>query len=325
MRVSLSLYRQPNFASSRIIQKESKEAENIKPDEFVCIDNVEDSEASGFIPVVIPAYRFYEPVLKPKKPLDFDANIELLNSYIVGTEPHEDFDPYPVTKEELIQDEVVAISKVALKCKSPRELVQYYTDYYYDITKNSGGNDNKMRNFTFAIEDKIDFDKLGLNVEDMSVAEKMKFAALYDFWGVRLEGSERNGHKRPDFIKSPAEFLEDYTLQEINYPHYLKFLEDVKKRLCPEQREEAKKFDEAVKIELEQQKKEIKRDIPFILRNLKPIKTPSAIGRMEQAVQQRHNELAPKCTPKYVTYAPEYDPDLDMAKAWHEFIGGEWD
>ena len=325
MRVSLNLYRYPNFSGSRIIKKDSEEARNIKPDELVLAPGSKDGKAMGLRSVVVSPFRVY----KPKKPVDSDKNLELVNSYIIGTEPHEDFDPYPVTFEELEQDRVTALGKVAMKCKSPRELVQYYSDYYYDICKKYGNDNSLMNDFLLELESKVRLDMLGLNIDEMSVSEKMKIAALYNFWGVRIEAPDRDGYERPDFIKSPAEFLDEYTQQSRHFSRFKFFLDQAMRHICPEQKEEAKRFDEMIDKEMKEQREEIKKskaNVSFITRNLfHPVRTPSILGRTEKAVQQRYDKLEPEFRPREVTYAPEYDPDLDMNRAWHEFIGGEWD
>ena len=236
MRVSLNLYRYPNFSGSRIIKKDSEEARNIKPDELVLAPGSKDGKAMGLRSVVVSPFRFYEPVYKPKKPVDSDKNLELVNSYIIGTEPHEDFDPYPVTFEELEQARVPALGKVAMKCKSPRELVQYYSDYYYDICKKYGNDNSLMNDFLLELESKVRLDMLGLNIDEMSVSEKMKIAALYNFWGVRIEAPDRDGYERPDFIKSPAEFLDEYTQQSRHFSRFKFFLDQAMRHICPKQK-----------------------------------------------------------------------------------------
>lgn len=326
MRVSLNLYRQQNFASSRIIRKEDLKSDNVNAEAKMI--RIPDTEPAALIhrSVILPEYAIWRPPFDVEKVIDYDANLEQLNSYIAGIDPHEEFNPSPLTLETLKANPQDALNRIIFTAKSPKELVQYYTDYCYSLTKKNGEKNTGLESLMFLLDVKIDFEALGINPDELSISDKVKFLALYDYWAASMDGAPRNGYKKPAFIKSPAEFLEDYTLDGLGYSYFDTEITKAFKRVSPEEKKRVMAEVRAIAAEYKAHKAERKKENPPLFRPMPPIRPLTIPERTEAAAHMRAARiLANAAAARQSEASTEYDPNLDMAKAWHEFLGGEWD
>jgi len=78
---------------------------------------------------------------------------------------------------------------------------------------------------------KIDFNRLGIDPEDLTNDEAIEYGSKFAFWTTSINGAPRNGRERPGIVRSANEFM---ALVEEKHPLYAAGeFEDIIKRLSP--------------------------------------------------------------------------------------------
>ncbi len=317
MRVSpISFYRQPNFKSSRIVKatNESKEVPTVRPIE------TEDFENIGVRPAIIKTF-WRKPELKPlEKHNDYNANLSKLNSYIVNTSAHENFDGYPITYNDLCKN-YGDMHTVIHHYQKPRELVQYYADYFNEVLRSEPNGNETTDHIIANLDYKIDFDMLGMSESDLNLRDKARFAALFDFWSVTLEGKPRNGFERPAFVRSPEEYLDILSKDDKRYDSII-FEANLLLgfRFTEEEKNADNELQKVLDAEYEQMVKDRKK-LPFGDRGAKPVTLRSPINRSRALVRHRLQRMN-KEQEKIEAMIKDSE---DMQKLWYDFIGGYYD
>ena len=286
MRVSLNLYNrpQPNFTQHGIIKNDEKKT--------AVTDENMDSYASdvkdAYLSPSIITYHWYEPKSEPKQ-YDYSLYLDELNSYIINTSPRESFDPYPETFEKLRQWRQGIMNSVILFYESPRDLVQYYSDYCNRLIRRGEiPGDGALSEMISDLECKIDFDMLGLNKDDLSLRDKVKFGALFDFWSVTPDGQPRNGYKKPDFVRSAEEYMELFSMKDAEQRH--KLFEPEFAAIKGRFSSELLKKDDEIQKELDAERKEqlrLRKEMPFFQRTEQPLRAYSPVNTMKNITTRR--------------------------------------
>lgn len=285
MRVSLNLYNQaqPNFTQHRIIKNNEKKASAVESVNPYTVD-VKDADLR---PSII-TYHWSRPISDPKK-YDYNLYLDELNSYIVNTSPRESFDPYPETYERLQQGCLGIMNSVILFYETPKDLVQYYSDYCNRaIRRGQVGGNGALGEMLSNLEFKIDFDMLGLNKDDLSLRDKVKFGALFDFWSVTPDGQPRNGYEKPDFVRSAEEYMELFSMEDAQkrYGLFEPEFAAIKGRFSSE----LLKKDDEIQKELDTERKEqlkLRKESPFFQRTEPPLRAYSPVNTMKQITKRR--------------------------------------
>ncbi len=334
MRVSLNLYTGLNYKINFNGNKKDNAKEDIQKDVFRPRE-IDENEEAVFRPAVIKYpwidmsdFRFYQLDKSAKKSEDetpdYVSNIAKLNSYIINTSPHEEFDGYPSNYDALSED-YENFNGPILTMKSPRQLVQYYSDFIHKALRfNPITGGLVTKDILNELEYKIDFEALGIDKSDLSLRDKVKFAALFDFWSVTPNGEPREGYERPDFVKSPKQYVDK--LLDIGWVDTaLQEAKRFKKRYTYEVRKADDDLQKLLDEEYQQVLKE-RTERPRAYRGYTPNKYYSPLNLEIAILTSRSSALEAERRAKELAAAPPaYDPNLDMAKAWHEFLGGEWD
>ncbi len=324
MRVSLNLYKQPMFRGTSAAGVKDGSISK-KADRAADAVNTTDDTAANPLPGAAEVASIRHGVLPRKKDkYDYNKNLEILNLYIMNTSPHEEFHTFPLKPEEMT--DYKNFDKVIHYFQNPRELVQYYTDFF-DTRIRYGDEKNKiMKAATDDLMAKINFDMLGIDYMGLTSTDKVKLAALFDFWSVTLDGKPRNGHERPEFVRSTREYFK--RLERGNMYGSVKRDKDhlLGSRIGKEERKADDKIQKAYDEEYEQAVK-ARKERSIFRRGPRPVRKLSPLNKFLDDINVELMEIARKASrsSSYTSSGSSYDPNLDMAKAWHEFLGGEWD
>jgi len=266
------------------------------------------------------------PDLRPgtKDRYDYNKNLMILNSYIMNTSPHEEFHPFPLKPGELT--DYTKLDKVIHYFDNPRELVQYYTDYLDTRIRYDDEKDEIMEAATADLIEKINFDMLGIDFTGLTRTDQVKLAALFDFWSVTPDGEPRNGHKKPEFVRSTREYFE--RLQKSNMHGSVKRDKDhlLGSRIGAEKRKADDKIQKAYDEEYDQAVR-ARKELPIFRRGPRPVRRLSPLNKYLDDINAELLRISKEASRSgsYVSSSSSRSSEYSVEQLWHEFAGGELD
>lgn len=134
------------------------------------------------------------------------------------------------------------VSEVVLMYNSPEEIANYVKRLNRKVEEHDRINRSYNEEIEMArgvvtdvvslLDCKIDFNRLGINPEELTDNEAIEYGSKFAFWTTSLNGAPRNGRERPGIVRSANEFM---ALVEEKHPLYAAGeFEDIIKRLSPQ-------------------------------------------------------------------------------------------